>query len=43
MMEVQVKTKDNEKAREDMKLLCNRKDTELKPRLNGKLLKPRDN
>ncbi|XP_058776694.1 uncharacterized protein LOC131651025 [Vicia villosa] len=35
------KTKDNEKARKDMELLCNRKELELKPRPNGKLLKPK--
>ncbi|XP_058739830.1 uncharacterized protein LOC131612031 [Vicia villosa] len=35
------KTKDNEKARKDMELYCNRKELELKPRPNGKLLKPK--
>ncbi|CAK8573022.1 unnamed protein product [Lathyrus sativus] len=41
VMDVQGKTKDNEKARKDLELLCNRKDLELKPQPNGKLLKPK--
>ncbi|XP_058732953.1 uncharacterized protein LOC131604516 [Vicia villosa] len=35
------KTKDNEKARKDMELFCNKKELELKPRPNEKLLKPK--
>ncbi|CAK8543573.1 unnamed protein product [Lathyrus sativus] len=41
VMDVQGKTKDNEKARRDMEILCDRKELELKPRPNGKLLKPK--
>ncbi|XP_058774567.1 uncharacterized protein LOC131648855 [Vicia villosa] len=41
VMDVQGKTKDNEKARKDMELYCNRKDLELKTLPNGKLLKPK--
>ncbi|KAI5412176.1 hypothetical protein KIW84_057016 [Lathyrus oleraceus] len=37
------KTKDNEKARKDMEILCNRKELELKVKPNGKLLKPKAN
>ncbi|CAK8563414.1 unnamed protein product [Lathyrus sativus] len=40
-MDVQDKTKDNENARKDMELLCNRKDLELKTLPNGKLLTPK--
>lgn len=36
MMDRQGKTKDNEKARKDMELLCFRKALELKPQPNGK-------
>ncbi|XP_058750302.1 uncharacterized protein LOC131623315 isoform X2 [Vicia villosa] len=41
VMDVQGKTKDNENARKDMELYCNRKDLELKTLPNGKLLKPK--
>lgn len=40
-MDVWGKTKDNEKARKDLELLCNLKDFELKPQPNGKQLKPK--
>ena len=40
-MDVKYKTKDNEKVRHDMKIWCNRKELELKPQPNGKLLKPK--
>jgi hypothetical protein len=42
-MDVQGKTKDNEKARKDVELYCNRKDLELKTLPNKKLLKPKAN
>lgn len=38
-MDVQGKTKDSEKARKDMEIWCNRKELELKPQPNEKLLK----
>ena len=40
-MDVTGKIKDNEKARQDMEIWCNRKELELKPQPNGKLLKPK--
>ena len=40
-MNVKGKTKDNEKARKDLELYCKRRDLELKPQPNGKLLKPK--
>lgn len=40
-MDVQGKTKHNEKAIKDMEIWCNRKELELKPQSNGKLLKPK--
>ncbi|KAK2429708.1 hypothetical protein QL285_028127 [Trifolium repens] len=43
VMDVQGKTKDNEKARKDVELYCNRKDLELKTLPNKKLLKPKAN
>jgi hypothetical protein len=43
MMDVQGKTKDNEKARKDVEHYCNRKDLELKTLPNKKLLKPKAN
>lgn len=42
-MDVKDKTKDNEKARQDMEIWCNQKELELKPQSNGKLLKPKAN
>lgn len=41
VMDVKGKTKDNEKARKDLELYCKRRDLELKPQPNGKLLKPK--
>ncbi|CAI8614984.1 unnamed protein product [Vicia faba] len=41
VMDVKDRTKDNVKARQDMEILCNRKELELKPQLNGKLFKPK--
>ena len=41
VMDVQGKTKYNEKARKDIEIWCNRKELELKPQPNGKLLKPK--
>jgi len=41
IMNVTGKTKDNEKARKDLGLYCNRKDLELKVQDNGKILKPK--
>ena len=41
VMDVTGKTKDNEKARQDMGIWCNRRELELKPQPNGKLLKPK--
>ncbi|KAI5428694.1 hypothetical protein KIW84_033622 [Lathyrus oleraceus] len=43
LMDVKDKTKDNEKARQDIEIWCNRKELELKPQPNGKLLKPKAN
>ncbi|XP_029126265.1 uncharacterized protein LOC109793794 isoform X1 [Cajanus cajan] len=43
VMNVPNKTKDNEKARKDLALYCRRKDLELKPQNNGKMLKPKAN
>lgn len=43
VMDVKGKTKDNEKARKDLQIYCKRKDLELKPQPNGKLLKPKAN
>ncbi|XP_029128330.1 uncharacterized protein LOC114916203 [Cajanus cajan] len=43
VMNVSDKTKDNEKARKDLALYCRRKDLELKPQNNGKMLKPKAN
>jgi hypothetical protein len=43
MMDVQGKTKDNEKARKDVEHYCNRKDLELKTLPNKRLLKPKAN
>lgn len=40
-MDVQGKRKDNEKARKDMEIWCYRKELELKPQPNEKLLKPK--
>ena len=42
-MDVQGKSKDNEKARKETELLRNRKELDLKPQPNGKLLKPKTN
>jgi len=41
VMHVKGKTKDNEKAKNDLKVYCKRRDLELKPQPNGKLLKPK--
>lgn len=42
VIDVQGKSKDNEKVRKNMEIWCNRKELELKPQSNGKLLKPKD-
>lgn len=42
-MNVKGKTKDNEKARMDLALICQRKDLELVPQKNGKMAKPKAN
>lgn len=41
VMNVSGKTKDNEKARMDIAMYCRRNDSELKPRPNGKMVKPK--
>jgi hypothetical protein len=41
VMDVKGKTKDNEKARKDLEVYCKRRDLELQPQPNGKLLKPK--
>lgn len=43
LMDVQDKTKDNEKVIRDLEYFYNRQDLELKPQLNGKLLKSKAN
>jgi len=42
-MNVNGKTKDNEKVRMDLALYCSRPDIELKPLANGKRFKPKAN
>ena len=43
VMNVSGKTKDNDKARKNLFLYCDRKDLQLKPQSNGRLLKPKAN
>jgi len=40
-MDVKGKTKDNEKVRKKLEVYCKRRDLELKPQPNGKLMKPK--
>ena len=41
VMDIDGKTKDNVKARMDLKLCCRRKESELKELANGKIVKPK--
>ncbi|XP_045831211.1 uncharacterized protein LOC123922548 [Trifolium pratense] len=43
VMDIKGKTKDNLKARMDLKEYCNRRDLELKEQNNGKIIKPKAN
>ncbi|XP_073219440.1 uncharacterized protein [Cicer arietinum] len=43
VMNVKNKTKDNEKARMDLAIICQRSDLELVPHNNGKMTKPKEN